>query len=897
MTRAHELLLAVLFVSVLYPSEQIDTHDLSPDDLLQRADHLAWLTDWHGATPFYRRAETAFREKRDLRGEMYARFGRTRGEMQTKPLAEISAQLGDDLESSLAKADERLRLRGYTIKGDIDLEWNVLEARRDWQQVSELARRLGDKRWEHRATGELGMIAFMQGDTGSAKKLVEQAFRGAWWSGDLGAQLRYMGSIANGLLQAGYPDSAMGWVEKALAFSKKHPQIGFPYVVYSTKAMTLLRLNREEEAERVVQTALAHARAGDRRIKEVELLMMLANIANRRSQPDRAIAYLERASERARTGQVHRLLADVQEDLARAYKRTGHFEAAESYAMAAVRDTEASGNHFALPARLAALAEIHAAQGELTEADDTYQRATDVVEAVMLNVPTPDAQARLIGVTSDVFLGHFRVAAAQQAPEKAFVIVERARGRAIADLLRVTPKPDETSAVRAQFQQLSQIQSRLLTTTSQKHRLELLEDLWQTEQDMAPDRMISREALASSRAPITLATLQRTLRPDEVLLEYVLDEPRSFCLVVTRQTQRIVQLASRKDVESSVDDFVRAVRSSAVPNEAGSLLYEQVIAPTRSSEHPRRLIVVPDGRLHGLPFDTLLSLNDSRAPAVTIAPSGSVLHLLRAASTSKARPRRRLLAVGGVPYQAGATITLAATSERSGELRGLFDAAQPSKLGPLPTARSEVLAAARLMGASSEAITGDRASESTLKAMPLNTFDMLHFAVHGIVDPKYPDRAALVLLGDPAAGEDGLLQAREISRLPLNASVVVLSACNTAVGPTIGQEGTATLGRAFLIAGARAVVTTLWSVSDATSTALMTRFYEQLAAGHDVATSLAQAKSQVLEQFGNDALATVAAFQLVGDAHNVFLRHDLTDISPEDKEQAADTHRTSGRNR
>jgi CHAT domain-containing protein len=140
----------------------------------------------------------------------------------------------------------------------------------------------------------------------------------------------------------------------------------------------------------------------------------------------------------------------------------------------------------------------------------------------------------------------------------------------------------------------------------------------------------------------------------------------------------------------------------------------------------------------------------------------------------------------------------------------------------------------------------------------------LHFAVHAFADPNFPERAALVLLNDGAAGDDGLLQPREIARFRLNASVVVLSACDTAVGPVVGQEGVLNIARAFLVAGAHSVITTLWTVSDTTSTALMRRFYENITAGQDIAEALMRSKATVLEQFGPKALPTVAAFQLVG---------------------------------
>jgi CHAT domain-containing protein len=161
-------------------------------------------------------------------------------------------------------------------------------------------------------------------------------------------------------------------------------------------------------------------------------------------------------------------------------------------------------------------------------------------------------------------------------------------------------------------------------------------------------------------------------------------------------------------------------------------------------------------------------------------------------------------------------------------------------------------------------LTGDQATETALKAQRLGDFDVFHFAVHAFADPKYPERAALVFLNDTAAGDDGLLQPREIGQFRLNAGVVVLSACDTAVGPTLGQEGVLNIARAFLLAGARSVITTLWAVSDATSTAVMRRFYENLAAGQDIAEALTRSKAAVIEQFGSDALATVAAFQIIG---------------------------------
>ena len=393
---------------------------------LREADRLAWLTDWYAALPIYAEVERRAVSAANRRDAMYARFGRLRGLMQTLPLPDISEQIAADLDSALAKGDSRLRLRGLTVKGDIDLEWDVLGAERAWQEVRRLARELGDKGWENRANGELGIIAFLKGNTGEATTLVQTALQVATQSGDVGGQLRYMGTIANGLVLAGYAPLGMGYVERALKFANEHPEAGFPFVVYSTKVLALLALNQPDEAERFAKAAMSEARAGDRRIKETELLMLLARIAEKRNQQDEAIQYLEQAIATATAGGVQRLLADAESILADSYRRARGSGAGARHAMAAVAETQAAGSRFTLPARLRSLAEVLAAQGSVAEANRIYEQATDVVDGIMVNVPSREAQARLVGVRSNLYEAHFRLVAERFAdPAKAYHVIEQ----------------------------------------------------------------------------------------------------------------------------------------------------------------------------------------------------------------------------------------------------------------------------------------------------------------------------------------------------------------------------------------------------------------------------------------------------------------------------------------
>jgi tetratricopeptide (TPR) repeat protein len=313
---------------------------------LQEADRLAWLTDWYGALPIYVEAQQAAINAGDRRDAMYAKFGRLRGQMQTRSLAELSEEIARDLDTPIAKTDLKLRLRGLTVKGDIDLEWDVDAAQQDWQQVRQVARELGDKGWENRATGELALVAFLKGKTGEASALVQRALQVATQSGDVGGQIRYMGAIANGLLLVGNASVSRGSVDRALALANSHPETGFPFVVYSTKILGLLALNQPDEAERFAKTAMAEAHKGDRRIKQVELLMMLAQIAEGRDQQDHAVEYLTQAITHARAGNVRRVLADAEAGIAEVYRRRGDLRQARRHAVAAVEATKAAGSRF-----------------------------------------------------------------------------------------------------------------------------------------------------------------------------------------------------------------------------------------------------------------------------------------------------------------------------------------------------------------------------------------------------------------------------------------------------------------------------------------------------------------------------------------------------------------------
>jgi len=191
----------------------------------------------------------------------------------------------------------------------------------------------------------------------------------------------------------------------------------------------------------------------------------------------------------------------------------------------------------------------------------------------------------------------------------------------------------------------------------------------------------------------------------------------------------------------------------------------------------------------------------------------------------------------------------------------------------LPGSTQEVVGAAGIIKGSNQLLLDRNATEAAFKALPLADFRIIHLAVHGVANAEFPDRAALVLGSSPASGEDGLLQVREIRDLPLRTELVTLSACDTGRGKLLGQEGIASLERAFLLAGSKAVIASLWPADDTFTIALMKRLYQHLISGSDKGAALREAKLDLLREFGDQALPIYwAGFTLVGDGSTAIFK-------------------------
>jgi hypothetical protein len=367
-------------------------------------------------------------------------------------------------------------------------------------------------------------------------------------------------------------------------------------------------------------------------------------------------------------------------------------------------------------------------------------------------------------------------------------------------------------------------------------------------------------APAAGAAPVAYEELARLLPDSTALVEYVTGPfgAPTTAFVVVQGVAPAARILPRAD--SLAGPIARvlallATRADVAPD--ATALGRALLGPVLPLLGPgvTRLVVVPDGPLHRVPWD-LLRLDDGRSVverfAVGIAPSAGALAVLRRHPLPPASPQTlRVLAIGDPAFGRLAP----ADAE-------LF--AAPGGLPRLPGSGDEARLVARY-APGAELRLGERASAAYLRRAPLDGFRVIHLATHALVDDRALGRTALALA--PGDSGPGLVTPGELARLRLRADLVVLSACRTAGGVVVDGEGLQGLTAPLLEAGARSVVATSWRVGDRSTLRVVEGLYASLAKGRPVIDALRAAKLEAMR--GGAPPAVWAAFELVGDPATV----------------------------
>jgi CHAT domain-containing protein len=682
------------------------------------------------------------------------------------------------------------------------------------------------------------------------------------------------------------------------------------------RGLIQMELREGEAANASIREALELTRRiGDRRT-EAQVLIDLALVRERVDRdPRQAAVHAAQAVAIARELKMTSLEIPALNQLGSLLRESGQLNEAHAALRDAVIVIARANEHRDEPYVLKNLGQVLIRLGRIDEGERTLRTAAERADAInltrvrwlarlelaQLHVARNPAQAgqefeALLAILeeqqSNVLLEGFRAGALDQTLSEydpydryvsflldrgetalAFHVAERERARVFLDTLGGV-REQLAAAVPAAFRDAEDATLRRISSSQSALRNAGLSDDRRRDLRAAVDAdeaaltamrlrlAADRPALAHARYPKVphAAELQSTLlAPDEALLSLFLGATRSVAWLVTREHLTTIVLPAREEIEPRIRAALQQLRDPVSRDDRALDALSRALALDCLSDlaDGTHLVIVPHGMLYDVPFEALRG-GDGRTLlerfAVSYAPSAASLAFFR--SLPPLVPgSTTLLALGNPNVHAGP-----AARTRQADLERV------DLLTPLPYTADEMNGIADLFRPRARILSADAATEHSLRESTLDQVRIVHFATHGLIDETHPERSGLVLTASPP-DEDGLLQMREIYSLGLQASLVTLSACETALGRHVTGEGIIGLTRAFFYAGARSVVASLWDVEDRSTSRLMQEFYRNIRNGEPIDVALQHAKLAFLKGGGETSRPFYwATFVAIGQA-------------------------------
>jgi CHAT domain-containing protein len=736
-----------------------------------------------------------------------------------------------------------------------------------WQQLDEPAN-------QGYTLHSMGTLYALLGKDAESLDLLNRALEMRRRTGDRSNQAVTLAAIGWGHYLLGEPEAAVGHLEEALRLHRAVGNRRGEATTLDRLATALVTLERRPQALAAYQQAETILRQVGERLGLANTLANLGLLYEGWGRPRRALVYFQEALPLLAEVGDRNALAAALTGLARARRALGDLEAAR---VALVRALELLESVRRTADRVGLRSSL------LASRYDTYELYVDLLMELHRKAPDYGWDARALqaaeGARAQGLLTMLRDVHAEIGKKVDPGLLERRR--ALGEKVNAAAAPAETRSLLLELEKL---------------RAEIR-------------RQSPGYAALTDPEPLTVEEVRREMLDRETaLLYFALGEERSFVWLLTPGSLVSRALPPRREIEAAARRAHRLLAAShqrpawSQARAATAKLAEMLLGPLAGRLDSRRLWLVPDGALHYVPFGALPLPPHPLAPSPSLpsatgrrgtrrveglladheivrVPSLAVLLALRR-EVARRRPAPQLLAVLADPVFGGAFSPLAHSRD---EAHAILDLVPPED---------------RL------AALGFAARRETVSSGELSRYRILHFATHALLDAEQPELSGIVfsLVDEAGRPQDGLLRTHEIYDLELPAELVVLSACQTALGKEVRGEGLVGLAGGLLYAGAARVVVSLWSVSDRATAELMHRFYRgMLEEGMPPAAALRQAQLSMAQEPQWRAPYFWAGFVLLGEregsvAHTSRPGRDLRESNPDhqpDRSSKGDTAMSS----
>jgi CHAT domain-containing protein/Tfp pilus assembly protein PilF len=754
---------------------------------------------------------------------------------------------------------------------------DLARAEQLYQQALAIKEKLAPNSLDVASTlNNLGIVAYSRGDLARAEQYYQQALaikeKLAPNSLQVAGTLNNLGNVA---ADRGDLARAEQLYQQALAIYEKLAPNSLE-VASTLNNLGIVALDRGDlaAAERYLQQVLAiYEKLAPNSLEVASTLNNLGLVALDRGDLAAAERYLQQAlaiCEKLAPNSLE--VASTLGNLGLVALDRGDLAAAERYLQQALAIREKlAPNSLDVATTLQNLANLARQQKNYPQAQRYLARALEIYETQRITIQDPETKAAFGEQYFNAYTLQAQLALNQQQPQQAALVLERSRARTLAELMhtRDLTLPDNApKALRDLIAQQEQLQRDFLLLARQQRQANA-NDADTVQRLQAQSRQLAdRQRKLDQRLrqqfpnyaellnpqPPSLKRVQAALDANTVLLYHAFADTELLIVAVSRQTVRGYRVkVDPRTLENDLAAFRKLVAKPPLERTAserrklpalGQRLYATLIKPAEPSlKNATTVLLCPEGALNQLPWGALIVAVDKQGRptywvervALGITLSAGVYLQAKAV-----RPAPRGVAIAAVSQyrrqqvaQAPKTAQLVRRSGRA--------------LGDLPAVKQEVAQVRRLLGKQGVAAVLEAAATPERARQIAQNARVVHFACHARADNVDPLGSGLLLA--PAGSDEGLLTAADVvSKWRLRADVVMLSACETAVGQVRRYEGMYGLARAFLFAGSRSVGASLWRVDDVSTARLMGAFYRGYASGVPKAEALRRAQVGLLRR-------------------------------------------------
>lgn len=733
-----------------------------------------------------------------------------------------------------------------------------------YQELLPLTVTVGDKRGQAMALGNLGVAEMAMGEPRAALDALQQAVPLIRDFGDAHIEESVLTEMARAYLSLGDSGRALDYNAQALKIQQRIGDKRGEAVALANLAGSYEYSAERDKAMECYQRALSLAREASDRSLQANLLNSICGVLLDNGQASAALPNCEQSLALARD------LADRQREaialvgVGRVQLALGDREKAAQALHTAKDQLSAIGDRLDESKALFNLARLAAGEGDWKAALEELDSALEIDEALRAEMIGSELRssyfATVLGqyqLRIDLLMHLHRLHPNQGYDVQAFETSERARARSLLDLLSQAAESIRTGVDTALLRQERMVRARLRAKAEQQIRSRADKNTSQlaateseirsltTEYRALEERVLAespRYAAFVDPQPLTLAQLRRGyLDENTLLLEYSLGADRSFLWAVSARTFRTFELPGRPEIDRlALRAYAELSGNGTVQSDSAlAQLSKALLTPVASLLGSRRLLVVAQGTLQYVPFSALPLPGQPATPLIVAnevvsLPSASTIAFIRR-GVQKAHRADGTVAVFADPVFSAddpriePTVTAGTPRARPAAVETERGArAANLEFDRLPSTRREAQAILSLVSEKDRFSALDfDASLAAATSGVLSRYRFVHLASHGVLNSVHPELSGIVLSLFDRAGhpQSGILQTPDILNLGLRADLVVMSACETALGAEVRGEGLVGLTRAFLYAGSPRVVASLWTVPDLSTAELMARFY------------------------------------------------------------------------